>query len=276
MDGTMTNEQIAAEFEELFGSGEPDEEEPDTEETDEEEAPEEETDDSEEEEESDEDSEEDDDEEETADEDVDTSDRSSDKGSARSKQAKQNHAFAEQRLQIKKNEDFIRSIGKLIGVPDDTPLSEIQDKVKDALIAKEAKENNISVDLMKRLDRAEELLQENDRIKLEKKVTEDFSELIDKHNLDEEAVQEFTQYLIDNGKNPMLDSNVDIEAEYLKLHYEDMVQQAVANALAKETARKKKVEDNAPAAAPNGAKDKEEPKINSVKDLDDLFNSMDL
>ena len=276
MDGTMTNEQIAAEFEELFGSGEPDEEEPDTEETEEEEAPEEETDDSEEEEESDEDSEEDEDEEETADDNVDTSDRSSDKGSARSKQAKQNHAFAEQRLQIKKNEDFIRSIGKLIGVPDDTPLSEIQDKVKDALIAKEAKENNISVDLMKRLDRAEELLQENDRIKLEKKVTEDFSELIDKHNLDEEAVQEFTQYLIDNGKNPMLDSNVDIEAEYLKLHYEDMVQQAVANALAKETARKKKVEDNAPAAAPNGGKDKEEPKINSVKDLDDLFNSMDL
>lgn len=272
MAGTMTNEQITAEFEELFGTGtEPDEEEaPDTEET--EDTEEEETTEDETTEETSEDAEEED----KADEDVDSETKADTKDSASSKQSKQNYAFAEQRLQIKKNEQFIRSLGKLIGFDENASVEDIQNKIKEVLIEKEAKDNNISVDLAKRLDKAEEILQENDRIKLEKKVQEDFSDLIDKYNLDEESLNEFTTYLMDNGKNPLLDRTVDIESEYLKLHYEDLVQAAVKEALAKEATRKKKVEEKAATGAPKGASDKEEKTVSSVKDLDDLFNSMDL
>jgi len=277
MADTMTNEEIMSEFASLFGSDTaPDEEETPTEEPTEEETedtPEEET------------TEEETSEEEAPDESgEDGKDASEDESEAQTKtqptskatsQAKQNHAFAEQRLQIKKNEQFIRSLGKLIGFEDNASVDEIQEKIKDALIEKSAKDNNISVDLARRLDRAEELLRENDRIKLENKVQEDFSVLIDKHKLDEAAVQEFTNYLIDNGKNPIVDPNVDIEAEYLKLHYEDMIKAAVADALAKETARQKKVEEKAASGAPKGH-DKGEHKITSVKELDDLFDNMDL
>lgn len=273
MDG-MTNEQITAEFEELFGGGtEPDEEtEPAEDETTESE--EETTEEAEGETEGSEDSEESEDEdgEESTE---DTSDNGEPSQEAK-QQAKQNHAFAEQRLQIKKNEQFIRSLGKLIGFDENASIDDIQTRIKDALIEKEAKENNISVDLARRLDRAEELIQENDRIKLEKKVHEDFSELIDKHNLDKEQVDAFTTHLMDVGKNPLLDPNVDIEAEYLKIHFQDMIDSAVADALAKEEARKKKVEEKAASGAPKGASEKEDGTVSSVKDLDDLFANTDL
>ena len=270
MAGTMTNEEIMSEFEELFGSNTDEEvtstEEPtedDTEETAEESQT---TSD------------------ETASEQEETSEETTDETASEQeepaqkdiKQSKQNYAFAEQRLQIKENDKFIRNLGKLIGFDDKASLNDIRDKVKEVLIEKTAKENNISVELAQRLDRAEELLQENDRIKLENKVQEDFANIIDKYNLDEDAVQEFTTYLIENGKNPIVDRNVDIDAEYLKLHYNDMIKIAVDEALAKEDARKKKVEEKAASGVPKGVSDKSESKINTVKELDDLFANMDL
>lgn len=259
----MTNEQIVAEFEDLFGGSEaPEEEVPETPE-------EEETADNQNLEETAKDKPEDT-EEEPSDEEA-PAEESKDK-----QQARQNHAFAEQRLQIKKQNDFIRNIGKLIGFDENASLEEIQDKVKDVLLEKQAKENNISVDLMKRLERAESLLQENDQIKLEKKVTEAFTDLIEEHNLTKEQVDEFTNYLIDNGKNPMLNAEVDLQAEYLKLHYKDMVQAAVDAALEKESNRKKKVDEQASSSVGSSPSDKEEAKITSVKDLDEVFGSMDL
>lgn len=268
MAGTMTNEEIMSEFENLFGSDKPDEEETPVEENENEEP-------------SSEESVEKADETEKSDEEGNTTEddkpvEDSQPPAEEKKQSKQNYAFAEQRLQIKKNEQFIRSLGKLIGFDDNASVSEIQDKVKEVLLEKEARDNNIPIELAKRLDRAEELIQENDRIKLEKKVQEDFSELIDKHNLDEGAVNEFTQYLIDNDKNPMTGKAVDLEAEYLKLHFQDMIDSAVADALAKEESRKKKVEEKAASGVPKGAGDKGESKISSVKELDDLFANMDL
>lgn len=275
----MSNAEITAEFEELFGGGsEPDEEEtPDEEEIETtEDDPEEEGEDTSEGTDDSEEDDEDDSEEPEGEEGGEEGKSESAPASKPSKQAKQNHAFAEQRLRIKEDEKFIRDIGKLMGFDNKASLEDIRAKAKEVLIEKEAKDNNVPVEIMQRLDAAEQVIQENNRIKLETKVKEDFSELIDRHNLDEEAVTEFTTYLMDNGKNPMLDPSVDIAAEYLKLHYEDMVQAAVEEAMAKEEARKKKVDEKAASSVEKSPADKEDSKITSVKDLDDLFANTDL
>lgn len=267
----MTNEEITAEFETLFagseGSDETETEETETEETTEEETTEDTTDTTE--------TETDESEEEEEDASEDESEAQKETKPS-SQQAKQNHAFAEQRLQIKQQEQFIRSIGKLIGFDEKAPIKDIQEKVKEALLEKEAKDKNISLEVAKKLDWAEEMAQENERIKLEKKVTEDFSELIDKHNLSKEEVDEFTEYLMENNKNPMLDPSIDIASEYLKLHYDDMVKAAVAEALAKETARQKKAEEKAASSVSKGAAEKGDAKITSVKELDALFDTMEI
>ncbi len=273
MADTMTNEEIMSEFDELFGNSTP----PDEEETAPTEEPTEEPEDKPEEETTEEETSEDKEEEEQAkDESKDESDSQSKTSPAPSKQSKQNHAFAELRNQNKQNEQFIRGLGKLVGLDNNASVDAIKDKIKEVLIAKEAKDNNISIELAKRLDAYESDKQELERVKLEKKVQEDFSELIDKHHLDEEAVNEFTSYLIENGKNPMVNKDVDLESEYLKLHYEDMVQAAVAEALAKEEARRKKVEDKAASGVSKSPTDKGEHKISSVQELDELFANMDL
>jgi small nuclear ribonucleoprotein (snRNP)-like protein len=263
----MTNEQIVSEFESLFASEEeaPEEQAPET--------PDEETEENEEDETNPE---------EAAEETEEQADESDEEESKEepapkdTKQSRQNHAFAEQRLQIKKQNDFIKKVGRLVGFDDNTNTDEILEKVNEALLEKQSKEQNIPVDILKRLERAESLIQENDQIKLEKQVTEAFTDLIDEHNLSKEEVDEFTNHLINIGKNPMLDANVDLQAEYLKLHYKDMVKAAVEEALAKEGERKKKVDEQASSSVGNSPNDKEEAKVTSVKELDDLFANMDL
>lgn len=266
----MTNEQIVSEFESLFASEEeaPEEQAPETPDEETEENAEDETNPEETAEETTE---------QAQDESQDESDSQTETPPAEDKQqSRQNHAFAEQRLQIKKQNDFIRKVGRLVGFDDNTNTDEILEKVNEALLEKQSKEQNIPVDILKRLERAESLIQENDQIKLEKQVTEAFTDLIDEHNLSKEEVDEFTNHLISIGKNPLLDTNVDLQAEYLKLHYKDMVKAAVEEALAKEGERKKKVDEQASSSVGNSPNDKEEAKVTSVKELDDLFANMDL
>lgn len=259
----MTNDEISQEFEELFGE-DTDEEETPEEET-EEETPEEEEDDSEEEEEEPEGDSEDDEAEEKEPE-----EKPEDK-----QKAKQNYAFAQQRQQIKAQENFIKSLGKLIGM-DGSSTAEIQERVQEVLLEKQSKEQNIPIDILKRLDAAEAIIQENQTIKRENQVQTDLANLIEKHGLSQEEINEFTQHLIDEGKNPLEDPNVDLDAEYLKLHYNDMIQAAIDEALKKEQDRKDKVSKHGTEKVPGGGGTPEEKKINSVQELDDLFNNMDL
>jgi hypothetical protein len=257
----MTNEEITNEFETLFGEETDEEikETPTEEETPEEEEEHEEEEKSEEEEESEEESEEEKPEETPEDK----------------KKAKQNYAFAQQRQQIRAQEQFIKNLGKLIGMDNAKP-EEIQNKVQEVLLAKQSKEQNIPVEILQRLEKAEAIVQENQEIKLQNQVQNAFTDLVEKHSLEPEQVEEFTQYLIENDKNPMEHPEVDIAAEYLKLHYDDMVKAAVDAALNKEKERKDKVNGKAASPTPGGGNEPGEAKIESVADLDRLFGSMDL
>jgi len=257
----MSNEEITNEFESLFGSEESEEEieekpTEEEEETEDEEETEEET----EEEESEEESEEEKPEEE----------KPEDK-----KKAKQNYAFAQQRQQIKAQEQFIKKLGKLIGMDSAKP-EEIQDKVQELILQKQSKEQNIPVEILQRLEAAEAIVAENQAIRRQTEVKDAIAELAEKHDLGDDEITEFTQYLIDNDKNPLEHPEIDIAAEYLKLHYDDMIQAAVKEALSKENERKKKVDENSTSPAPDNQGAPEEGKINSVSELDKLFSGLDL
>lgn len=258
----MSNEQIIEEFGQLFGTNET-EDEPEVEETQGEEPTEE----TEETEGTEEESTEESNEEENTEE--------SERKSTSNKQSKQNYAFAQQRQQIKEHRMFLENLGKLIGMEGAKP-EDIQTKVQEVLLAKQSQEQNIPIDILRRLDNAERIIQENNQIKHEAKVQNAFMELIEKHHLDKDAVDSFTQHLIESGKNPAINQDVDIEAEYLKLHFQDMIDSAVEEAVKKEQERQAKVKEKSVSSTDKGAGGAEPGKINSVKDLDSLFNSMDL
>ena len=260
----MSNEEITTEFETLFGDGSDEEEtkeDPTEEET------------TEEEEESEEETEEET--EETEEESEEESEEETEETPDDKKQARQNYAFAQQRQQIKAQEKFIKNLGKLIGM-ENASQEDIQNKIQEVLLEKQSKEQNVPVEILQRLERAEAIVQENQIIKLQNEVQNSLAEVIEKHSLEPDEVNEFTEYLINNDKNPLEHPNVDIEAEYLKLHYDEMVKAAVDEALNKEKERKDKVKDKAASATPDGKGDPSDEKINTVADLDKLFNSMDL
>ena len=135
MADTMTNDQIMSEFEELFGS----ETKPDEEETPAAEEPAENTDKEPEEETAS------GEEEKPEEESEEKPEEKPEEKSEERKQSKQNYAFAELRTQNKQNEQFIRGLGKLVGLDKDASVEDIKDKIKEVLIAKEAKDNNISI-----------------------------------------------------------------------------------------------------------------------------------
>lgn len=266
---TMTNDQIVAEFNDLFGSGETPEEEDKPEEAEVEEpaTPETESEKTEETPAEEEPAE--------AEEDPSTEETVTEEPDKSKKQAQQNYTFAAQRRQIKEQETFIKSVGKLIGFDDKASLDEIQDKIKDVLIERQSKETGVPKDVLQRLEIAEQAILENNKIKLETHVTENFADLIEKHKLTKPQIDEFTQYLISEGKNPMQDATVDVKAEYLKLHLDDIIAQRVAEDLEKERKRKEKADTSAASANPKAPdKSSEERKIETVKDLDDLFKGM--
>lgn len=255
----MTNDEISQEFEDLFGGSAEEEPEPE-EETPEETEPEE---------------EEEVPEEEEKPEEGESEEKPEEEPPEDKQKAKQNYAFAQQRQQIKAQETFIKNLGKLIGM-DGSSTAEIQEKVQEVLLEKQSREQNIPIEILKRLEAAEAIVQENQAIKRQNEVQSAFADLVEKHGMSQDEVHAFTQHLIDEGKNPLEDPNVDIAAEYLKLHYDEMIQAAVADALKKEQDRKDKVDKHGTKKVPDGGDPPEDKKINSVKELDDLFGGMDL
>jgi hypothetical protein len=275
----MSDNSIMSEFEELFGSNSEEDETNDSnentsieDETEDESEDESEDDENEEESEDKEESEEGDSENESDDE----GDKSKKSSKGQSNRAKQNYAFAELRTKAKKQENLIRSLGKVIGLDSDTPVEDVVQKVEELIIKKEAKDANVPEELYTRLKQLESMAQESEKVKREKSVSDAFIGLSEKYSLTNDELVEFASTLSENGKNPLEVNGVDIESEYLKLHQQDIINKAVQQALAAETDRQKKVEDHASSSSKSGRDPGNEAEIKSVSDLDKMFSELDL
>lgn len=266
-----TNEDIIAEFEELFGN-ETSEENSEVEETNEDS-----TEESEDNQETSEEKEEDEDSsEESEEKEGEEKEGSKEKSPEEKKKARQNFEFARLRTENKKQANLLKNLGKSLGMDPKATPDEIAEKVQEILLQKEAKDKNVPVDLLQRMQELETIAAENSRIKLESETEKAFTNLAEKYNLDSDALTEFAVYLGENGKNPLDGVEVDIESEYIKLHHDDIVQAAVAAALEKESKRQKKVEEHAGTKPPGNSTEQSggTDKIETVADLDKYFASL--
>lgn len=256
MENTMTNEEILAEFEELFGGSEESEETPPNEPEVEDEASEEEA------------------EEETATEGQ--QEPEEDSTAEEKKRTRQAHAFAAMRTQNKAQEQLIKNLGALLGFDAKATNDDIVAKVQEVLTEKQAKEQNIPVEILNRLQELEKQIEETETIKLETKLTEDLATIAEKFDLDEAALTEFLFKLDELGKNPLENKGIDLYKEYITLNFDQLMENARQSALDTEQARKEKL-DRAPGTLPGKTGSEEsEGVIKSVGDLDKLFNSMDI
>lgn len=192
--------------------------------------------------------------------------------------SRQNYEFARLRTENKKQANLLKNLGKAIGLDPKSTPEEVADKVAEILLQKEAKEKNIPVEIMQRLQELESIAAENTRVKIENETQKAFTNLAEKYNLESGALTAFAHELAANGKNPFDGVEVDIEAEYIKLHHSDIVKAAVEAALNEENQRKKKVEEHAGSRVPGSSTESGDggKKIESVADLDRYFSTLTL
>lgn len=200
------------------------------------------------------------------------------KGSAADKKRRQqNYAFAEMRNKLKAKDTFIEDLAASIGLDSNLSTDEKQAKIKEAILQKQAKESGIPLETLQRLEVLEARDRQYQLTQRQQQTQDAMAGLVEKYNLDNEAVESFVQQLIEDGKNPLEVDGVDLETEYLKLNFQTIVQREIDSAVKAERDRSKKATSKAASAADTGHNDgASDKKINSVKDLDDLFNGMDL
>lgn len=253
-----SNEDILKDFEEMFSQGQEDENEDNE--------PEDQNDDS-------EDSEEETEEtEENQDDDEGSEDKEGkEKDNSPSKQAQ---AFYTLRQQVKERDKILKSIGSVIGLDDNASSDELISAIQNILVQKEAKDQGVPVEYLQRLQALESQVQEAQSIKHEAKLKDELTNLADEFELDGDALTEFVLELDKQGKNPLTNEGVDIKSEYLKLHWKGMLENAKAQAIAGETARKDKVEKKASKTPP--AKAGGDPSgVDEVKTIADLDAMLD-
>lgn len=197
--------------------------------------------------------------------------------SADKKRRQQNYAFAEMRNKLKAKDTFIEDLAASIGLDSNLSTDEKQAKIKEAILQKQAKESGIPLETLQRLEVLEARDRQYQLTQRQQQTQDAMAGLIEKYDLDNEAVESFVQQLVDDGKNPLEVDGVDLETEYLKLNFQTIVQREIDFAVKAERDRSKKATSKAASAADTGHNDgASDKKINSVKDLDDLFNGMDL
>lgn len=194
------------------------------------------------------------------------------------KQAQANYKFGELRNQNKQLTNTLKKLGKALGLEDNTPVETIAERVQTALIQKESKDSNIPVEMLERLNQLEIIAQDAENIKLEKEVSESLTKLAEKYSLDGEQLTSFTNELIDNGKNPFEVKGVDIETEYLKLHFEEIISAAKDKAVSDDKARRDKAKEHAGGKVPGKAEEGgggSGDKIETVSQLSKALDSLE-
>lgn len=193
--------------------------------------------------------------------------------------AQANYAFAQLRQQNRQLTNVLRDVGKLLGLDGNAGNEDIVEGVRQAVLQQNAKNQGVPVETLERISQLESLVQENERIKLEKQTSEDFTNLIDEFSLTAEQLNEFTQYLIENDKNPLEGKAVDLKAEYLKLHWAEMLESARDEAVESDQKRREKAKNHSGGGVPDkkGDVSKEgDYAISSMSELNDFLSKQDL
>ena len=194
-----------------------------------------------------------------------------------SKESKLNYAMGQLRTERNEYENLIKQIGVQIGLDPKTPVNQIAEKVTDLLTQKASEKYNLPPELASVLVNANRLETENNLNNRYNTVKTQLQGMQQKFGYSPEAEDEFLQALLDKGVNP-LDINsdpVDLEGEYLKLNFDNIIKQQRTEAEEAERARLEAAK-NAPSAPPGsnpGSPDASK-KLETVKDLDEFFNSL--
>ena len=189
---------------------------------------------------------------------------------------KQNKAFAELRMQNKAQAEFIMRLARSAGLnPKD--VKEAQEFLSEGATRVEAKKRNIDPETLRQLEEERTELEEYRNQANRQAAMLGFQKVKNEYNLTNEDLNNFTEQLAAKNINPFSGDRVDLLKEYRMLNFDKLLAQAKEAGRQEEIARSLKAKQNSTTPLKTTGNDTplgETPAVNTVKDLDNLLNSL--
>ena len=189
---------------------------------------------------------------------------------------KQNKAFAELRMQNKAQAEFIMRLARSAGLnPKD--VKEAQEFLSEGATRVEAKKRNIDPETLIQLEEERTELEEYRNQANRQAAMLGFQKVKNEYNLTNEDLNNFAEQLAAKNINPFSGDRVDLLKEYRMLNFDKLLAQAKEAGRQEEIARSLKAKQNSTTPLKTTGNDTplgETPAVNTVKDLDNLLNSL--
>lgn len=189
---------------------------------------------------------------------------------------KQNKAFAELRMQNKAQAEFIMRLARSAGLnPKD--VKEAQEFLSEGATRVEAKKRNIDPETLRQLEEERTELEEYRNQANRQAAMLGFQKVKNEYNLTNEDLNNFAEQLAAKNINPFSGDRVDLLKEYRMLNFDKLLAQAKEVGRQEEIARSLKAKQNSTTPLKTTGNDTplgETPAVNTVKDLDNLLNSL--
>lgn len=189
---------------------------------------------------------------------------------------KQDHAFAQMRIENKDLSDLLMNLAKATG-QNPKNITEAKDMLKEGLTKVVSKNRNIPEDVLREMEEDKRALAEYKQNQARQKALAGFQSVKDTFGLSREDVNSFADKLIENKLNPF-EQDLDLVKEYRNLYFEDLIAKAREEGVQEERARSIKAQQNS--TTPSTQKGVAEntgnqgTPIKTVEDLDKLLDSL--
>lgn len=187
---------------------------------------------------------------------------------------KQDHAFAQMRIQNKELSDLLMNLAKATG-QNPKNITEAQDMLKEGLTKVVSKNRNIPEDVLREMEEDKKALAEYKQTQAKQKALAGFQAVKDAHGLSREDVNNFADRLIEHKLNPF-EQDLDLVKEYRNLYFEELIAKAKEEGVQEERARSMKAQQNS--TTPSTQKGVTENTGNQgtpIKTVDDLNKLLD-
>lgn len=187
------------------------------------------------------------------------------------RQIKANNAFAEMRVQNATYKNLLNKLAQATGL-EFTDENDLVNKLNDNAIEQLAKKQNVSPELLRRMEMLEQNSAAYEQEKVHSAALLGFQKLKDTYSLSEDELRDFAGELDEAGKNPFV-TPMDIIAEYKLTHFDDITQRMIDKAV-QEALATSGVADNH-STTPNSATGKgatNEEKITTLQGLNSFLD----
>jgi len=147
-----------------------------------------------------------------------------------------NKAFAEMRVKTQKYEKILKSLGNLLGAQDVNDPDAILNLVQEKVLQAQAKQQNIPVELLQKLDLLEAESQARQKDALTQQALIGFQNVKNQFGLDDKGLDAFADELAQKGINPFA-QQIDLVKVYRDFHFEDIIAKEVQKAVEAERQR---------------------------------------